>query len=203
MQMIGRALRMCSHKDLPLSERHVDVYRYKSVRANDGKWTADQRIEDLARGKEGLIQSFLDPIKEVAVDCVLNRNHNSIVNDHKCFQFDEHSLFDNQIGPAYKEDIFDDMKMDNGSNSTKSQTIRIKIIKISAVIQLSASDATKIIYSDPIEYWYNPDTGVVYDFELQYPIGKVGYDTDNLPKKLNKDTYIIDKLVPIPLIEGH
>lgn len=203
IQMIGRAVRMCSHKDLPINERHVDVFRYKSVRANDGKWTTDQYIEDLARGKEGLIQSFLDAMKEVAVDCVLNKNHNSLIQDYKCFQFDEPSLFDDQIGPAYKEDIYDDMKMDNGSNSTKSQTMRIKIIKIKAVKQLSQHnpDPSKITYSQVDNYWYNPDTGVVYDYELQYPIGKIGYDDDNLPKKLDKDTYIIDKLIPIPLIE--
>jgi hypothetical protein len=32
-------------------------------------------------------------------------------------------------------------------------------------------------------------------------VGKIGYDDDNLPKKLDKDTYIIEHLVPIPLIE--
>lgn len=204
VQMIGRAIRMCSHKDLPMDERHVDIYRYKSVRSNDGKWTTDQYIEDLARGKEGLIQSFLDAIKEAAVDCVLNKTHNSMVQDYKCFQFDEPSLFDDQIGPAYKEDIYDDMRMDNGSNSIRSQTIRIKIIKIQAVKLLSNpnnTDQSNLKYSKPNNYWYNPDTGVVYDYDLQFPIGKIGYDDDNLPKKLNKDTYIIDKLVPIPMIE--
>ena len=203
IQMIGRAVRMCSHKDLPQAERHVSVFRYKSVRGNGGKWTTDQYIEDMARGKEGLIQSFLDAMKEVAIDCVLNKNHNSLIQDYKCFQFDEQSLFDDQIGPAYKEDIFDDMRMDNGSNSLRSQTIRIKIIKISAVKQMSPpnTDASKIRYSKHDNYWYNPETGIVYDFELHYPIGKIAYDDDNLPKKLDKDTYIIDKLIPIPMIE--
>ena len=202
VQMIGRAIRMCSHKDLPKSERHVDIYRYKSVR-KAGKWTTDQRIEDLARGKEGLIQSFLDAIKEVAVDCVLNKSHNSLVQDYKCFQFDEPSLFDDQIGPAYKEDIQDDFKMDNGSNSINSHTLRIKVMKIIAVKQLTKDKGDGVVkYSKPAAFWYNPDTGTVYDYELLYAIGKVGYDDDNLPRKLDKDTYIIDKLVPIPLIEG-
>ncbi len=204
MQMIGRGIRYCSHKELPMNERHVDVFRYKSIRAGgDGKWTTDQYIEDLARGKEGLIQSFLDATKEVAVDCVLNKAHNSLIQDYKCFQFDETSLFDDQIGPAYKEDIYDDIRMDNGSNSTKSQTVRIKVIKIQAVKQLSHpnTEASKMIYSKVNNYWYNPETGVVYDYELYYAIGKVGYDDDNLPKKLDKDTYIIDKLIPIPMIE--
>lgn len=204
LQMIGRAVRMCSHKKLPIAERHVDIYRYKSIRAGgEGKWTTDQYIEDLARGKEGLIQSFLDAMKEVAVDCVLNKNHNSLVQDYKCFQFDEPSLFDDQIGPAYKEDIYDDVRMDNGSNSTKSQTIRIKVIRIAAVKLLShpSTEPSKMIYSKVADYWYNSETGTVYDYDLQYPLGKIGYDDDNLPKKLDKDTYIIEKMIPIPLID--
>lgn len=203
VQMIGRAIRYCSHKKLPMSERHVDVYRYKSVRAGgESKWTTDQYIEDMARGKEGLIQSFLDAMKEVAVDCVLNKSHNSLLQEYKCFQFDESSLFDDQIGPAYKEDIYDDSKMDNGSNSTKSQTVRIKVLLISAVKQLTNDvDSSKIVYSKIDDYWYNPQSGVVYDYELHYPIGKIAYDDDGLPKKIDKNTYVIDKMIPIPLIE--
>ena len=34
IQMIGRAIRQCSHKYLPLKERHVDIYRYRSVKHN-------------------------------------------------------------------------------------------------------------------------------------------------------------------------
>ena len=34
IQMIGRAIRQCSHKYLPINERHVDVYRYRSVKHN-------------------------------------------------------------------------------------------------------------------------------------------------------------------------
>ena len=31
-QVMGRAIRICSHKDLPLNERRVDVFRYTCVR---------------------------------------------------------------------------------------------------------------------------------------------------------------------------
>jgi superfamily II DNA or RNA helicase len=200
-QMQGRAVRMCSHKELPMKERHVDVYRYKSVRGGENqKWTTDQRIEDLARGKEGLLLSFLDAIKEAAVDCSFNKAHNSLVQNFKCFQFEEQSLFDDQIGPAYKDDINDDARFDNGSNSTNSQTMRIKVIKIKAVKQLTPDDAEKMKYSDSEYYWYSPETLVVYDYLLQYALGKVGRDSDLLPKKLDKDTYIIDRIINIPNI---
>jgi hypothetical protein len=200
-QMIGRAIRLCSHKLLPKKERHVEVFRYKSIRITPNrKITTDQLIESIARSKEGLLQSFEDAIKEASIDCELFKSHNLLVNDYKCFKFDEKSLFDEQIGPAYKEDLIDDFRMDNGSNSVNSKTIRIKVIKIKAVKIISKED-NNIKYSEEQFYWYNPDTYVVYDLDLKYPIGKVGTDVDNLPLKLTTDVYIIDKLIPVPHID--
>ena len=49
-------------------------------------------------------------------------------------------MFDEQIGPAYKEDLVDDLRMDNGSNSVNSKTIRIKVLKIKAVKILSKDE---------------------------------------------------------------
>jgi hypothetical protein len=201
-QVIGRAIRACYHQDLPLNERHVDVFRYRSTRKDSNKITTDQYIEDLARSKQNLIDSFLDSVKQVAVDCGLYKNVNMMAEEYKCFQFDEPSLFDDQIGATYKDDLYDDMKIDNGSNSTKSQTMRIKVKKIKAVKQLSIEDSQgNVKYSKPEEYWYNSDTQVVYDLELHFAIGKVGLDDDNLPIKIDNETYVITRLVPIPLID--
>lgn len=201
IQMIGRAVRQCSHKNLPMNERHVDIYRYKSIRNKSNKITTDQYIEDLARNKQTLIDTFLNTMKEAAIDCGLNKNVNMLAEEYRCFQFDEPSLFNDEIETAYKDDVNDDMKIDNGLNSTKSQVIRIKVKKIKAVKQLTLEDENgKIEYSKPDFYWFYPDSLVVYDLELHFAIGKVGIDQDGLLKKLDKDTYIIDKLIPIPLI---
>lgn len=209
MQMIGRAVRQCSHKNLPKEERIVDVYRYKSVRKNNtDRWTTDQFKENLARSKEGLIQSFLDAIKSAAVDCVLNKNHNFLVGDYKCFQFEEKSLFDNIIAPAYKDDIYDDKKLDNGLNAPGSKVSTIRVVKIKAVLQLLSDDVAhsenktdEEKYSQPEYYWYNDNSHVVYDFDLHYAIGKVGVDSENIPLKLDNETYIITRIIPIPIIK--
>jgi hypothetical protein len=208
-QMTGRAIRQCSHKNIPMAEREVIVFRYKSVRGNGSdNWTTDQYIEDAARSKDGLISSFLDAMKEVAIDCVLNKTHNSLVGTYRCFQFDEKSLFDDQIGPAYKDDLYDDLKLNNGLNSTNSKIKRIKIIKIKAVKQLVSDEdheeeprSSEELYSEPEEYWFNLDSLVVYDAEMLYPIGKVGSDDDGLPLKLDKDIFIITKTIPIPILK--
>jgi hypothetical protein len=200
-QLEARAIRMCSHRDLPMSERHVDVFRYKALKQN-GEKTVDFYIEGLAKNKERLIDSFLTAIKEAAIDCELNKSYNMLTNNYKCFKFNEPSLFEQQIGPAYKEDINDDAKIDDGSNSVNSITTRIKIIKIRAVTLLSPPEEVPPRYSSPPEYyWLYPKSGTVYDFEQQFPIGRIGYDpSNNLPQKLDKDTYIITHLIPIPII---
>jgi hypothetical protein len=198
--MIGRAIRLCSHKDLPMKERHVDVFRYKSVKNDKSKKeTADQVVENLARSKQGLLQSFEDGIKEAAIDCELYKAHNLIQHDYKCFKFDEPALFDEQIGPAYKQDIYDDLRIDNGLNASNSQIVRIKAIKISAVMIIEKTENEEK-YSEPKNYWYNPDSLIIYDLDLLYPIGKVGTDEDGIPLKLDINTYIIDKIIPIPIL---
>jgi hypothetical protein len=196
VQMIGRGIRMCSHKYLPMKERHVDIYRYKSV-LDDNKITTDQYIEESAKNKDRLITSFLDAMKEASVDCELNYAHNVLNGDIKCFKFDEPTLYGKQIGPAYKKDVLDDINMNNGSNSLQSLTRKIKVIKIQAVKKL---DDKSEKYTKPEKYWYHQDTHNVYDFELHYPIGKVGLDNDGNAMRLDKDTYIIDKVIPIPMI---
>ena len=50
-QLIARAIRQCSHKDLPMKERYVDVFRYYATRKNK-KSTADEDIRNLAIKKE-------------------------------------------------------------------------------------------------------------------------------------------------------
>jgi superfamily II DNA or RNA helicase len=189
-QMIGRAIRQCSHKDLPMKERHVEIYRYKMTRSS-GKQSTDQHIEDLARSKDNLVQSFLEAVREAAIDCELYKAHNMMHNEYKCFKFDEPSLFDKHAGPAYKPDIYDDMKIDNGSNSTRSITTRIKALKIMAVKKLSDDKYTK-----PQPFWFYPETRVVYDYESKYPVGKVGLDEQGSAMKLDKDTYVIDHTIP-------
>ena len=201
-QIIGRGIRQCSHKDLDIDQRHVDIYRYKAILQNKNKLSTDQYIEEIAKSKEGLIQSFLGAMKEVAVDCNLFKAHNLLAQDYKCFQFDEPSLFDRHLAPAYKEDIQDDLKMDNGSNSIRSMTLKIKVMKIKAVIQLSQPDELgKIEYSKPNNYWFYSKSGVVYDLDLYYAIGKVSMDENGVATKLNKDTYVIDYIIPIPQID--
>ena len=74
-QVIGRASRFCSHKDLPKDKRTVKVYIYLSVCEKE-KETIDQYIYRLSLRKNKLVNEFEKAIKETAIDCDLNFNAN-------------------------------------------------------------------------------------------------------------------------------
>ena len=195
-QLIGRAIRQGSHRHLPKEEQNVDVFRYFSIRngnSKKNKETTDVEIYILAKKKQDLINTFLTSIKEIAIDCQLFKNHNMIYDKYSCFSFNEKSYFEGYIGPAYKTDIFDDKKLDNGLNSLNSEKKIIKVIKINAVYIVNDE------YTEPEKYWFNNENGIVYDYDLDYPIGRV-YITNGIPNKLDKDTYIIEELIDIPEI---
>jgi len=109
-QVKGRAIRICSHMDLPLEERNVDIFTYvsrfspqqianrdleggipKSIQEVDGDqdpetkqqriFTSDQKVLDVALRKEKIAKELLDLMKEVAVDCALNAPENATDKD--------------------------------------------------------------------------------------------------------------------------
>ncbi len=192
-QMIGRAIRQCSHKDLPLEERRVLVFRYKVLKDDKtaealktGVNTTDNTIEVIARTKNNLNQQFLTLLKQVAVDCQLFKNHNMALTsqEYKCFQFSENSLMNTNPGPAYKHAIKDDLRLSNGLNSDASLSKSIKVRKIKAVTK------TKDGYSDVFDCWLYDKNNMVYDYELYFPIGKLLMENE-IAVKLDRDTFIL------------
>ena len=98
-QVKGRAIRICSHADLPPADRHVDTYIYisrfskqqikdrriaESILASDGETTTDQAIWELMKAKKKLADSITDVMKAAAVDCELNSTENG---GYACYRF--------------------------------------------------------------------------------------------------------------------
>jgi hypothetical protein len=87
-QVKGRAIRICSHMDLPIDERTVDIFTYCAsfpedtesipfeIRSFDGG-TTDEFILSVAQRKEKLIKDLLEEMKDAAVDCFLNADDNN------------------------------------------------------------------------------------------------------------------------------
>ncbi len=98
-QVKGRAIRICSHMDLPVEQRHVDTYIYISKFSDEQKaagrvdktlfnfdegLTTDQGIWNLMNAKKKLADSILDVMKRAAVDCELNTTENG---GYACYRF--------------------------------------------------------------------------------------------------------------------
>lgn len=74
LQIIGRAIRFCSHKDMPRDRREVEVYLYLST--YPGEKTTDEYIWAMAQRKQLIIDKFEKLLKESAIDCKLFYHRN-------------------------------------------------------------------------------------------------------------------------------
>jgi hypothetical protein len=98
-QVKGRAIRICSHMELPPDERTVDVFTYvtkfsetqlrerlvdETLLNFDGGNTTDQEILEICNGKKQLADSIMDTMKAAAVDCELNATENGVL---ACYRF--------------------------------------------------------------------------------------------------------------------
>jgi hypothetical protein len=94
-QVIGRARRICSHKDLPEELQTVKVFLYISkigkeietdeyleIKTLDDSKTTDESLYSIMERKRELSQMFLDTLKEVSIDCVVNHEEKG-----KCFNY--------------------------------------------------------------------------------------------------------------------
>ena len=194
-QVVGRAVRLCHHAALPMNERKVDIFRYKMIRSN-GKETTDENLESISRRKNNLLISFLEAIKEVAVDCELFKAHNMVGSKYRCFQFNQDTLLVEPIGPAFNNRLEYDQKIDNGLNSKQSIISKIKVRKI-----LATHKTVDHLYAKSKYYWYCDQSHVIYDYQLNFPVGKIALDDNDNAIKIDNETYLIEKLINIPNFE--
>ena len=121
-QVKGRAVRICSHSDLPAEERTVEVYTYCAVVSKemidkrlvdqtfliqDNGITSDQFIGGISRKKKQITESLLRIMKQSAVDCNLNTTENNTVDETiQCFRIkgtDDEFLYDPRLDEDIKE----------------------------------------------------------------------------------------------------
>ena len=87
-QIIGRAIRNQSHKDLLPEERNVEIYQYAAILEDDKnkiskRETVDLKNYRIAENKDIIIKNIGRIMKESAVDCVFFTNTNTIESDKK------------------------------------------------------------------------------------------------------------------------
>jgi hypothetical protein len=76
-QIIGRAIRNCSHKRLPFSQRNVELYLYGSMLTNPDIEAIDLYLYRLSEFKAVKIGAVSRVLRTSAVDCLLNIQHNT------------------------------------------------------------------------------------------------------------------------------
>ena len=71
-QIIGRAVRTCSHKNLDFADRNVEIYLHGSLMKDRSEEAADVYVYRVAEVKAIIMGRVSRVIKSIAVDCLLN-----------------------------------------------------------------------------------------------------------------------------------
>lgn len=153
-QVIGRAVRTCSHVQLPPSERNVEVFTYYTIftpellnksftlKTKDKGVTTDEYIFNIAKRKTTIIDSILDLLKRASVDCGINAKKHK---EMSCFSFPSNMDIDTIV---HNNNIRDDMLDYQYDTDLVDSEWKGKLIK-----------------TKKGNFIINPDTQYVYDYD--------------------------------------
>jgi superfamily II DNA or RNA helicase len=144
-QVIGRAKRICSHKDLPEEQQNVTVFMYllsynkKLLKEKETLYTqlinvdtdddgsvitTDEKLLRIMKRKKKLMQHFLTAMKEASIDCVFNHEEKE-----KCLTFplpktgiNPHKTL--QTNLQYKDDPYENVKVQKPKDLTNADNER-------------------------------------------------------------------------------
>jgi len=81
-QIIGRAVRNFSHKDLSFSKRNVEIFLYGTILDNSKEEAADLYVYRLAEQKAIKIGKVSRLLKQTAVDCLINHDQTQLTTEN-------------------------------------------------------------------------------------------------------------------------
>ena len=149
-QVIGRAVRTCSHMSLPVEDRNVGVYKYimkftkeqlsanPTIRKKDNELTTDEHILIKAQKKEGLIKTFLDMLKAASIDCVIHSEINKpLVNGYKCYNWPI-NINNNKL--SYTHNIGDDNKIQSYKMFERTNKNKGKVVSRNGIKYVLLND---------------------------------------------------------------
>ena len=173
-QVIGRAVRLNSHIELPEKDRTVDVFRYQTIYSDKQKeiskekQSTDEYIYEIAKKKLVVTDEIKQTMKEIAVDCTLNAADNE--KGIKCFNFGQ-----DLNGLAYKADIKEDFIYGRTELGTKNVKKNLK--------PMFMDENKNVIYADKVKkklcYFFNG--------ECMKPLEKAPKKTEKIA--VDMDTY--------------
>jgi len=80
-QIIGRAVRNFSHKDLPFEKRNVEIFMYGTILEDNKEEAADLYVYRVAEYKAIQIGTVSRILKETAVDCIINHDQTNFTQE--------------------------------------------------------------------------------------------------------------------------
>jgi len=149
-QVIGRARRICSHRNLPVELQTVRVFFYMSVLSEEQK-SSDKNIElvrndvsrrthtpissdeylyEIARMKQDITRQIMKAVKETAMDCSLHRGKNQVEGEeYVCYDFGK--VKSNQFSsyPTLEQDATENKELNVKRVEVAMETIEIKGVK--------------------------------------------------------------------------
>ena len=174
-QVKGRAIRICSHKDLPFKDREVEIYTYytvfseeqkrsdkidQTIRGTDNNETSDEKVFYVSIKKDKINQEILKLMKESAVDCELNAGENDGI---QCFRIE---------GQATQYLFDPNLEVDKIITSIELKEVRGDVqSRVSRALDVSAPvapviDRIKVIRIRGTEYLLKPAEGTTTEFKL-------------------------------------
>jgi len=80
-QIIGRAVRNFSHKDLPFEKRNVEIFMYGTILGKNIEEAADLYVYRVAEYKAIQIGKVTRILKETSVDCIINHDQTNFTQE--------------------------------------------------------------------------------------------------------------------------
>jgi len=149
-QVIGRAVRTCSHIGLPVEDRNVEVYKYimkftedqliknPTLKIKDAAVSTDEHIYDKANKKEELINNFLNMLKSSSIDCVIHSEGNKPLNNgYKCYNWPI-NIKDDKL--AFTQNILNDSKITQYKNYERVKKDRGRVVSKDGVKYVLLND---------------------------------------------------------------
>jgi hypothetical protein len=130
-QIVGRAVRNCSHKSLPFKDRNVQIFLYATLLKDNTNEAIDLYVYRLAEIKALQIGRVSRILKQNAVDCILNyeqqnfteKNMNQIVQQH----LSNNKIIDYAVGDKPFSSVCDYMESCQYKCSKDKQNIEPKL----------------------------------------------------------------------------
>ena len=188
-QVIGRAVRICTHNYLPPEERNVKVYILLIIAYNmdvrlaigekseNSYDTTDTMIYQEAILKQKILDSFLQAVKEIAIDCNTLLSHNS--NNDKNFK-----CLSCSNPKSQESNYYSDINKHIAQRKINRNTYCIQKTIIDELIGP--------IIIENVLFVYDPDTGNVYQITNIRYVGH--YD-----RKFKKVIFIPPTILILPI----